>query len=67
MMPRYLYFSFYGKANSGQLLSDATRQINDFDVSKFVMGDSAYLLLSSVMEPFTQPNVDTDQNTIIGF
>ena len=54
-MPEYLYSSFYGKANSGQLLSNATRQINAIDVSKFVMGTLP------IPKPFTQPTVDTDQ------
>ena len=60
-MPEYLYSFFYGKANSGQLLSNATRQINAIDVSKYVMGDAAYPLLSWIMKPFTQPTVDTGQ------
>ena len=55
----FVHSSFYRKANSGQLLANATRRINNIDVPVFVIGDSAYPLLPWVMKPFTQPNVDT--------
>jgi len=57
----FTHSSFYTQANSGQLLSTITRQVNSTDVPVFVIGDSAYPLLPWVMKPFTQPNVDTAQ------
>ena len=57
----FIYSALYKKANSKQLLPNAIRQITAINVPVFVMGDSAYPLLSLVMKSFTQPNVDTDQ------
>ena len=57
----FVHSSFYRKANSGQLLSNATRQINHVNVPVFGIGDSAYPLLPWVIKPFTQPNLDTAQ------
>ena len=41
----FVHSSFYRKANSAQLLSNTTRQIDTINVPVFVIGDSAYLLL----------------------
>ena len=51
--------TFYKKANTGQLLSGATKSINGVNVPVFVIGDSAYLMLPWFMKPYNQPSVDS--------
>ena len=50
--------SFYKKANTGKLLSGATKSINGVNVPVFVIGDLAYLMLPKFMKPCNQPSVD---------
>ena len=49
----FVHSTLYKKVNSEQLLPNAIRQINTINVPVFVMGDSAYPLLSLVMKSFT--------------
>jgi len=59
--------TFYRKANAGQLLSRATRIISEVSVPVFVIGDSAYPMLSWLMKPYNQPSVDSTEKSTYNY
>ena len=59
-----LHSSVYEKAMAGTLLPTSTRRIGDVNVSLFMLGDSAYPLMTWLMKPFPHnSSLSTEQKT----
>ena len=56
-----MHVCWHIKANTGQLLSHATKTINGTNVPVFVIGDSVYPMLPWLMKSYNQPGVDSTE------